>query len=102
MTAMTPDPKEQRLLKLTKKIESKIPNAWLFPVDPRIPGSVRGFLGGGRIMCVAERPSTGKGTFPDRSVRLLYDLLDELEIGDSHLTDVIKSRGKVDEPYPAV
>jgi uracil-DNA glycosylase len=47
---------------------------------------------------VAERPSTG--TFPDPSVRRLYNLLDELGIGDSHLTDVIKSRGTVGKPYP--
>jgi uracil-DNA glycosylase len=50
-------------------------------------------------MCVAERPSTG--TFPDPSVRRLYNLLDKLGIPDSHLTDVIKSRGKVGEPYPS-
>ena len=50
-------------------------------------------------MCVAERPSTGK-TFPDSSIRRLDHLLDELDIADSHLTDVIKSRGRVNEPYP--
>ena len=92
------DPKVRRLLELKKRIEMSIPEAWLFPVDPQVP-SVRGFLGAGSIMCVAERPSTGKA-FPDPSVRLLYNLLEELEIGDSHLTDVIKSRGKVGDPYP--
>ena len=94
---MTTDPRDKRLMQLKKKIEATIPNAWLFPVDSTLP-SVRGFLGRGPIMCVAERPSTG--TFPDRSVRRLYSLLDELGIADSHLTDAIKSRGKVGEPYP--
>jgi hypothetical protein len=89
--------KTERLKQLKKEIEATIPDAWLFPVDPAIP-KVQGFLGAGPIMFVAERPSTGK--FPSRSDQRLYGLLDELEIEDSHLTDVIKSRGKVNEPYP--
>jgi uracil-DNA glycosylase len=95
---MTTGSWDQHLLQLKKRIEATIPDAWLFPVDPGIP-RVQGFLGRGPIMCVAERPSTGK-TFPDPSVRRLYHLLDELDIADSHLTDVVKSRGRVDEPYP--
>jgi uracil-DNA glycosylase len=95
---MMTDPRDKRLTQLKEKIEATIPNAWVFPVDSALP-SVRGFLGRGPIMCVAERPSTGK-KFPDASVRRLYGLLDKLGIADSHLTDVIKSRGKVGEPYP--
>jgi hypothetical protein len=90
--------KEQRLLRLKHSIETTIPDAWLFPVDPDFP-HVRSFLGTGALMCVAERPSMGR-VFPDATVRRLYRLLDELGLGDSHLTDLIKSRGKVTDPYP--
>ena len=96
---MTVDSRHERLLQLRKTIEATIPDAWLFPVDSKVPPRVQGFLGRGPIMCVAERPSTGK-TFPDSSIRRLYHLLDELDIADSHLTDVIKSRGRVNAPYP--
>jgi uracil-DNA glycosylase len=95
---MTIGSRHERLLQLKKTIEETISDAWLFPVDPEIP-RVQGFLGSGPIMCVAERPSTGKA-FPDSSVRRLYQLLDKLDIPDSHLTDVVKSRGRVNEPYP--
>ena len=91
------DSKRERLKQLKKEIEAMISDAWLFPIDPRVP-KVQGFLGPGPIMFVGERPSTGR--FGGPSDERLYNLLVELEMEDSHLTDVIKSRGKVGEPYP--
>ncbi len=82
-----------RLDRLKREIDT-IPNTWTFPAKRK----VHGFLGAGPLMFVGERPSTGKGSGP--ADRVLYDLLEKLSIGDSHLTDVITSRGKVGEPYP--
>jgi len=87
--------KIQALEKLQKEIVADIPDPWLFPEH----GRVKGFLGPGPLMIVAERPSTGKFCGP--SDCLLYFLLEKYGATDAHLTDVIKSRGKVDEPYPA-
>ena len=50
-------------------------------------------------MFVAERPSTARGfSGPGRS--FLYPLLEETGNDNAHLTDVIKTRGKVGQPYP--
>lgn len=86
--------KVRQLQLLRDEIGSTIPNYWLFPVR----GSVQGFMGAGPVMFVGERPSTGN--FGGTSDRLLYSLLEKLGLTDAHLTDVIKSRGKVGEPYP--
>ena len=53
-------------------------------------------MGTADVMFVAERPSTNRERFP----ALLYNLLEKCGAAGSHLTDVIKSRGKVGEPYP--
>jgi len=86
--------KRARLIELQIEIYATIENAWLFPES----NGVQGFLGIGPLMIVAERPSTG--TFGRRADRLLYSLLTEYGAGNTHLTDVIKSRGRVDDPYP--
>lgn len=86
--------KKLALQRLKQKIDAIIPDAWVFPTQ----GNVHGFLGTGPIMFVAERPATGKSGGP--AFRLLYNLLEKLGVGNSHLTDIIKSRGKVGEPYP--
>ena len=91
----SPDQKTQLLAKLRDEIVASIPDAWLFPEH----GSVRGFLGPGPLMLVAERPSTG--TREPEGPSALYSLLDKYGAGDAHLTDVIKSRGRIDAPYPA-
>lgn len=89
------DSKRARLTGLREQIETALQEkAWLFPEV----GKVQGFLGTGEPMFVAERPSTGN--FGGPSDRLLYELLEKLRLGNSHLTDVIKSRGKVRDPYP--
>jgi len=55
-------------------------------------------IAAGPVMLVAERPSTGH--FGGPSDGLLYSLLEKYGAAEAHLTDVIKSRGKVGEPYP--
>jgi len=92
---METESKVARLCRLKHEIEERIEDSWLFPEQ----GPVRGFLGTGSIMFVGERPSTGQ--FPDPKVQRLYDVLVELGIADSHLTDAIKCRGKVKESYPS-
>ncbi len=79
---------------LRNDITSTISNWWLFPTS----GKVKGFLGTGDIMFVGERPSTGE--FGSRSDLLLYTLLEKYGVADAHLTDIIKTRGKVGERYP--
>lgn len=86
--------KRTKLIELQAEIYAMIDKAWLFPSN----GNVQGFLGTGPIMIVAERPSTG--TFFRTSDRLLYALMEKYGAANAHLTDVIKSRGKVGDPYP--
>jgi uracil-DNA glycosylase len=91
---MTKTDQRRRLEQLAQEINETISNSWLFPER----GKVQGFLGTAPIMVVGERPSTGK--FEDSSAVLLYDLLEMHGAANAHLTDVIKSRGKVGESYP--
>lgn len=86
--------KRKQLEQLAAEVQSAIPDHWFFPTL----GNVQGFLGTGPVMAVGERPSTGKAGGP--ADRLLYRVLEECGAADAHLTDVIKSRGKVGEPYP--
>ncbi|MEK7656119.1 MAG: uracil-DNA glycosylase family protein [Elusimicrobiota bacterium] len=86
--------KLKQLEALCDQIHSSIEKPWLFPTR----GAVQGFLGTGSVMFVGERPSTGNFGGPSDS--LLYSLLEKHGVADAHLTDVIKTRGKVGEPYP--
>jgi len=86
--------KTENLEKLRDEILASIPDAWLFPER----GRVKGFLGPGPVMLVAERPSTGH--FGGPSDYLLYTLLEKYDAADAHLTDVIKCRGRVGDSYP--
>lgn len=86
--------KRRKLEALRKEILSTIPRPWLFPTRKK----VQGFMGTSPVMLVAERPSTGNFGGPSDS--LLYAILEKSGAANSHLTDVIKSRGKVGEPYP--
>lgn len=92
---MSTTQKREFLEALGSEIVRTIPNAWLFPHR----GPVFGFLGTAPVMLVAERPSTGR--FESSADKLLYSLLNKLGVPDAHLTDVIKSRGKVGDPYPS-
>jgi hypothetical protein len=84
----------QKLQALREEILATIPTPWLYPEV----GNVQGFMGVGSVMFVAERPSTG--SFPSRADRLLYGLLEKYGMEEIHLTDVIKSRGRVRAPCP--
>ncbi|MGI4791922.1 MAG: uracil-DNA glycosylase family protein [Janthinobacterium lividum] len=86
--------KIQQLELLRDEIEASMTNAWLFP--NREP--VQGFLGTGSVMFVGERPSTSN--FNCKPARFLYSLLEKHRVPDAHLTDVIKTRAGVNDPYP--
>ena len=86
--------KVELLEALRAEILSSVPDPWLFPAR----GLVKGFLGTGPVVLAAERPSTGN--FGGPSDHLLYSLLDKYGVAEAHLTDVIKSRGRVGDPYP--
>ncbi len=51
------------------------------------------------MIIVAERPTRAKG-FSGAAKSLLYPLLEETGNANAHLTDVVKTRGKIGEPYP--
>lgn len=94
--SMTQDAmKRQKLKALRDEIVTQLPDSWLFPTE----GDVQGFMGTSSIMFVAERPSTATG-FGGPGKSLLYPLLAATGNANAHLTDVIKTRGKVDDPYP--
>jgi len=63
---------------------------WFFP--PK--GSVKGFLGTGPVMFVAERPATGKPFSSNKSGDTYFYCLLEDGFSHAHLTDLIKCRGK--------
>lgn len=86
--------KALQLESLRNEIFSTISNPWLFPTR----GQVKGFIGAGEVMFVGERPSTGG--FGGAADHLLYTILEKHGAADAHLTDIIKTRGKVGEAYP--
>lgn len=87
--------KARQLKTLEKEIKSQIPGAWLFPQI----GNVKGFMGTGDVMFVGERPS--KGSINSPPVTALYRFLEEDGMIEAHLTDLIKARSRVNDPYPA-
>jgi uracil-DNA glycosylase len=88
--------KQPQLERLAEEISARIPNAWLYPQR----GTVQGFLGAGRVMFIGDQPSTG--VFGSAQDLLLYRLLKKYDLADCHLTDLVKTRGKTGEPYPAM
>lgn len=86
--------KVPQLESLRQEILATIVNPWLFPTR----GEVKGFMGAAKVMFVGERPSTGR--FGGSSDHLLYTILEKYGAADAHLTDIIKTRGKVGDPYP--
>jgi len=87
--------KKRKLEVLRAEIRSQLPDAWLFPTE----GNVQGFMGTSSVMFVAERPSSARG-FGGPGKSLLYPLLEETGNANAHITDVIKTHGTVDQPYP--
>ena len=68
---------------------------WFYP--PHEETGVKGFFGTGRVMFVAERPSTRGGKVPDNLDIEFFKLLRKFNLQDSHITDLIKCRGTVKE-----
>jgi len=81
---------ETRRLQLYQ-IESSHPDWWFFPPEPR--SKVQGFRGTGKIFIVGDQPSPARFEHNDKSRRLFYDLLADVNAGDCHLTDLYKRRG---------
>jgi uracil-DNA glycosylase family 4 len=80
---------------------------WFFPpYGSEECKEVKGFLGMGefktcdgesrRVIFLCKRPSTG--TFPSEADKYFYKLLGEKGFENAHLTDLIKCRGKTNEP----
>lgn len=59
---------------------------WQFPQYE----GVKGFLGTGKVMFVAERPSTPGGDVPRGRCLIFYNLLKEHGFQNAHLTDLVK------------
>jgi hypothetical protein len=62
---------------------------WQFPAEPK----VEGFLGTGHFV-VGDQPSTSEWEDSHRNRRVFYDLLPLIGVGNAHLTDFYKRRGK--------
>jgi hypothetical protein len=91
----TPLPPAQLLHQLQQRITTEIKDAWLFPQRR----AVGGFLGTGPIVIVGWRPS--HSPFTDEGAnRLFYDILTEYGLENTHLTNVVKTRGRKGEPDP--
>jgi hypothetical protein len=92
----TPLTRVELLHKLEQRIAAETTNGWLFPQRR----TVKGFYGTGSFVIVGWRPAA-RSTFPDDGAnKLLYDILAEYGLENSHLTNVVKSRGEKDEPDP--
>jgi len=68
---------------------------WFYP--PHEEMEVKGFFGTGKVIFVAERPSTRGGKIPDDLDVEFFRLLRKFNLQDSHITDLIKCRGTVKE-----
>lgn len=66
------------------------PGWWRFPSEP----AVQGFLGDGDVFFVGDQPSTSPWPESDRGRRIFYDGLVTAGLGNAHLTDLIKVRGR--------
>lgn len=66
------------------------PGWWRFPSEP----VVRGFFGDGDVFFVGDQPSTSAWPVSDRGRRTFYDSLARAGLGNAHLTDLVKARGR--------
>jgi len=73
-------------------------DAWFFPPSNGyrdVPQGICGWQGTGDIFLVGLNPSTGQ--FPNEADRFLYGELRDNQLGEAHLTDVIKLRATESE-----
>ena len=63
---------------------------WFFPPYPN--GNVKGFFGTEGVVFICKIPSTGGRTFPDRRVKMFYELLSKHGLENAHITDLVKCR----------
>lgn len=75
------------LVKLKEQIKEKLTFFY-----PKYNG-VKGFFGNGNVFFVCQRPSTGH--FPSKRDKLFYKLLKKYGFKNGHITDLVKTRGKV-------
>jgi hypothetical protein len=84
------DRTQRTLSELSEMIEKrKADGWWQFPPEP----TVGGFMGTGQFI-VGDQPSTSDWGCSNRNRRVFYDLLSQVGLGNSHITDVYKKRGK--------
>ena len=68
-------------------------DAWFFPPSNGyrdVPQGICGWQGTGDVLLVGLNPSTGQ--FPNEADKFLYGELRDNDLGEAHLTDVIKVR----------
>jgi hypothetical protein len=70
-------------------VKRKADGWWQFPAEPE----VEGFMGTGQFI-VGDQPSTSDWEEKNRNRRAFYDLLPRIGVGNAHLTDFYKRRGK--------
>jgi hypothetical protein len=86
----TPDLQTFTLREMSELIEErKADDWWQFPTEPL----VEGFMGTGDFI-VGDQPSTSDWDPWNRNRRVFYDLLPQVVLGNSHITDIYKRRGK--------
>ena len=80
---------DHELQRLARRIDAT-PAWWRFPSEEQVGG----FLGAGEVFFVGDQPSTSPWPRHDRGRRLFYDGLVAAGLGDAHLTDLVKRRGR--------
>lgn len=94
---LTDEQKRSALRDHKKEIENLDPKSWFF-----IPGrdrQVLGYLGTGEIAIVGKRPSTAVD-FGGRAAQSFYEILDKYDLSNAHITDAIKTGGRISDPDP--
>lgn len=79
--------KKVSLLKFKEQIKEKL--TFFYPEY----NGVKGFFGNGDVFFVCQKPSTGH--FPSEKDKFFYNLLKKYGFKNAHITDLIKTRGKV-------
>lgn len=95
---MSDEQKRSALRAHEQRVRALDPKAWFF--IPGSGGKVLGYLGTDEIALVGKRPSTATG-FDGQAVRWFYEILLKYGLGNAHITDAIKTSGKITDPDPS-